>query len=83
MLTDEQITSMARELSAIIGYVDQLAELNTDDIPPTAHALEVHSVFREDEITPSYDSQESLLNAPHREGSFFRVPKVLDTGGAA
>ncbi len=79
-MDDAEISSMARELTAIVEYIDQLAELNTDDVPEMAHALQVHSVFREDEIQPSYDPDKSLLNAPRREGEFFRVPKVLDTG---
>ncbi|NOT01409.1 MAG: Asp-tRNA(Asn)/Glu-tRNA(Gln) amidotransferase subunit GatC [Phycisphaerales bacterium] len=82
-LTDDEITRMTGELSAIVGYIDQLGELDTADVPPTAHALPVHNVFREDEVTPSFDSDTALSNAPQREGTFFRVPKILDTGDGA
>ncbi len=82
-MTDEQVASMAQELSAIVGYINQLAELDTEEIEATAHALGVHNVFRVDEVGPSYDPDTSLLNAPRREGEFFLVPKVLDTAGGA
>ena len=81
-MDDDEIASMARELTAVVGYIDQLGELNTDDVPEMAHAIEVHSVFREDDIKPSFQTNESLRNAPRREGEFFQVPKVLDGGDA-
>lgn len=82
-LSDDEVARMTGELSAIVGYIDQLNELNTDGVPPTAHALPVHNVFREDVVTASFDADEALANAPQREGTFFRVPKVLDTGDGA
>ena len=77
-LTDEEIAAMACELSAIVKYVDQMNELDTDDVEPTAHVLAVQNVFREDEVRPSFDPDTALANAPQREASCFRVPKVLD-----
>ena len=44
---------MTAQLGAIVGYVDQLAELNTDDVEPMAHAVELTNVFRADEERPS------------------------------
>ena len=79
-LTDEQVDRLSAELSAILDYVDQLNRLDTDDVEPTAHPLPIRNVFRDDEVEPSLDPETALANAPQREGTFFRVPKVLDQG---
>ena len=79
-LSEQEIERYQRELSAILEYVDQLNELDTDNVEPTAHPLPVHTVLREDEIAPSYEPDKALQNAPQRGGSFFAVPKVLDQG---
>ena len=47
---------------------------------PTAHALPIHNVFRDDVPTEPFDPAQALANAPQRDGSFFGVPKVLDQG---
>ena len=77
-LTDEEIERMTVELSAILDYVRQLSELNTENVPPTAHAVAVSNVFRDDEVRPGLDTHEALRNAPQIHGDFFQVPKVLD-----
>jgi aspartyl-tRNA(Asn)/glutamyl-tRNA(Gln) amidotransferase subunit C len=77
-LTDAEVAAMARQLSAIVDYVDQLRQLNTDNVEPLAHALNVSNVFRADEPAPSLPVDQALANAPQRKGDFFRVPAVLD-----
>ena len=62
--------------------MDQLNEVNTDDVEPTAHVLSVRNVLRDDEAKPSPDPAVSLANAPETHDSFFRVPKVLDQDSA-
>lgn len=81
-LTDEQVDRLSAELSAILDYMDQLNRLDTDDVEPTAHPLPVRNVFRNDEVEPSLDPETALANAAQREGTFFRVPKVLDQDDA-
>jgi len=77
-LSDDDLTVMARQLTAILGYVDQLKELNTDNVEPMAHPLPVQNVFRADELQPSLPVDEALRNAPSRSGDFFAVPAILD-----
>ena len=77
-LTDDEATQLARELSDILAYVEKLNELDTSDVPPTAHPLDVSNVLREDEVRPSWTSDEATANAPVHQGGFFAVPKVLD-----
>ena len=76
-LTDEELQTMTAQLGQIVGYVEQLAELNTDDVEPLAHALEVVNVFRSDEPQPSLDRSDALANAPAADGQFYLVPAVL------
>ena len=77
-LTDDQVDRLSAELSAILDYVDQLNRLDTNDVEPTAHPLPIRNVFRDDQAQPSFDPETALANAPQRERTFFRVPKVLD-----
>jgi len=76
-LSPEELDRMTAQLGAIVGYVDLLAELNTDDVEPMAHAVELTNVFRVDEERPSLPVAEALANAPHQDGQFYLVPAVL------
>ena len=74
---------MTRQLSAIVGYVDQLRQVDTTGVEPLAHALAVHNVFRDDEPVPSLSVDEALANAPDRRTDadgrqYYGVPAVLD-----
>jgi aspartyl-tRNA(Asn)/glutamyl-tRNA(Gln) amidotransferase subunit C len=77
-LTDAELATMTRQLSAIVEYVDLLKQVNTDGVEPLAHALEVRNVFRADEPGTSLPLDEALANAPQRRGEFYAVPAVLE-----
>ena len=77
-LSDGDLAIMARQLTDILGYVDQLRELDTTGVEPMAHPLPLQNVFREDEPRPSLTVDAALRNAPTRSGDFFAVPAVLD-----
>ena len=72
------LDAMARQLGAIVEYVNQLQQVNTDGVEPLYHALPMHNVFREDEPRPSLLVDEALANAPDRRGDFYGVPAVLE-----
>jgi aspartyl-tRNA(Asn)/glutamyl-tRNA(Gln) amidotransferase subunit C len=76
-LTESELATMTVELAQIVGYVDQLSEVNTDGIEPMAHAIEVVNVFRADEVVASLPREEALSNAPHRDERGYLVPAVL------
>jgi aspartyl-tRNA(Asn)/glutamyl-tRNA(Gln) amidotransferase subunit C len=76
-LADAEVQSMTRDLGAILEYVNQLAQVNTDGIEPLAHPLDVRNVFRTDEPAPSLSADAALANAPDRRGDFYGVPAVL------
>jgi len=77
-LTDGQIEVMARQLSAVIDYVDHLQQVDTEGVEPLAHPFLLHNVFRSDESAPSLPVDEALANAPDRRGDFYSVPAVLE-----
>ena len=77
-LGDDELAAITNQLSAIIEYVRQLQNLNTDGIEPLAHALDIRNVFRDDEPAPSLMVDAALANAPARKGDFYSVPAVLD-----
>jgi aspartyl-tRNA(Asn)/glutamyl-tRNA(Gln) amidotransferase subunit C len=77
-LSEPELEKLTQQLSAIVDYVNQLQQVNTDGVEPLAHALPVHNVFREDEAMPSLTVQEALANAPDRRGDFYGVPPVFD-----
>lgn len=74
---DDEVAKIARELDEIVGYVEQLKELNVDGIAPTSHVLDLANVFREDKVEPALSVEEVLRNAPATNHGYFSVPKVI------
>ncbi|MDD2367464.1 MAG: Asp-tRNA(Asn)/Glu-tRNA(Gln) amidotransferase subunit GatC [Desulfuromonadaceae bacterium] len=77
-LSQSEKELFAGQMDAILGYVDKLKELNTDNIIPTSHAVPMENAFRDDIVHPSIGLEKALANAPDRAGSFFAVPKVIE-----
>ena len=76
-LPDDQIEKYTEEIAEILSYIDQLQEIDTKNIPPTTRAVEVVNAMREDLVDVNCSREDILNQAPHREGDFFRVPKIL------
>ena len=77
-LAEADLARMQQQLSAILDYVAQLQQLDTDGVEPLAHPLPVQNVFRPDVPAPSLPVGEALSNAPNRIGDYFGVPAVFD-----
>jgi aspartyl-tRNA(Asn)/glutamyl-tRNA(Gln) amidotransferase subunit C len=77
-LKPEEIETLSSQLSNILDYVDELSQLDTKDIPPTAHVGPVSTPLREDIPHKTLDVESALRNAPDRRGSAFRVPKIIE-----
>ncbi len=77
-LSDDEVSRFQNQLSQILEYFERLQEVDTENVPPTAHTLAMHNVMRDDEPHPSIDKEEVLANAPQREGDLFRVRAVLE-----
>ena len=76
-LPDDQIEMYTTQLEKILTYVEQLQSIDTENIVPTTRAVEVVNVLREDTVRNTSDRDEILDQAPHRDGDFFRVPRIL------
>jgi len=68
----------AEQLSGILGHIDRLQKLDTEDIPPTAQVVEIESRLRDDAPRPSLSQEEALANAPATVDGFFRVPSIQE-----
>jgi aspartyl-tRNA(Asn)/glutamyl-tRNA(Gln) amidotransferase subunit C len=77
-LSEEEMEIFQSQLSAILENFEILQEVDTTDIPPTTHVIEMKNVIRDDEVAPSLPQNEILANAPRQENGFFRVRAVLD-----
>ncbi len=76
-LTEDEKKLYQEQLNAILEYAKKLDDLDTSDIPPTAHVLPLKNVFREDEAGNNLGPEKVLANAPDKDGNFFKVPKIV------
>jgi len=77
LLSEEELDTMTSQLGEILRYMELLDEVDTGQVEPMAHALDVANVFRPDEVTPSLDRDDALANAPNRDDECYQVPAVL------
>ncbi len=77
-LEPEEVARMAAELSAIVGYVQKLSELDTSDVPPTAQVHVDRLALRDDEPLPSLSHEEAMGEAPRAAHEGFAVPGFVD-----
>jgi aspartyl-tRNA(Asn)/glutamyl-tRNA(Gln) amidotransferase subunit C len=77
-LTEEELEPLAAELSQILTWVDQLAEIDTAEVPPMTSVAAMRLPMREDEVTDGDRREEILGNAPQSTRGFFAVPKVVE-----
>jgi aspartyl-tRNA(Asn)/glutamyl-tRNA(Gln) amidotransferase subunit C len=75
---EEKLEGLAKELSGILNWIEQLNEVDTDGVEPMASAVHMPAPMREDVVTEGGDPEVVLSNAPKRAGNFFVVPKVVE-----
>jgi aspartyl-tRNA(Asn)/glutamyl-tRNA(Gln) amidotransferase subunit C len=75
--SESELETLTGQLAQIVGYVDQLAAIDTENIEPMAHAVEVTNVFAEDRVQLSLSREAALANAPCQNGRGYLVPAVL------
>jgi aspartyl-tRNA(Asn)/glutamyl-tRNA(Gln) amidotransferase subunit C len=73
-LADDEVETMAGELSGILEHVDRIAELDLSGVEPTSHVVELENVWREDQPRESLDRDVALEQAPDPHDGSFRVP---------
>ena len=76
-LADDEVDRLRQDLENIIGYIEQLGELDTAGVEPTYQVTGLENVWREDEVQSGV-SREALLNlAPEKQNNQVKVPQVL------
>jgi aspartyl-tRNA(Asn)/glutamyl-tRNA(Gln) amidotransferase subunit C len=78
-LTPEEEEKFTTQLGSILGYVEQLNEVDVSNVPPTTRAIDVSNVTRQDELQPYPERDAILDSAPSQEGDYFKVPKILNS----
>jgi len=77
-IDESKAKDMKKSLEEIIGFMDNLSSINTDDISDTMYFHSKETPLREDEISKSDVSRNVLENAPHSEDDMFIVPKIIE-----
>ena len=77
-LSDEKLETLVPQLSNIIGFVEQLGEVNTDNVEPLASVVDINMRLRDDVVTDGGYPEEILANAPETLEGYFAVPKVVE-----
>ena len=73
-LDDDEVERMSRELSAVLGHIEKISELDLEGVPPTSHVVEVENALREDTPRPSLPREQALDQAPAVQDDGFLVP---------
>ena len=77
-MDDDKLEELLPQLSNIIGFVEQLSEVDTDNVEPLASVVDINARLREDEVTDGGYAKEALANAPEELEGYFVVPKVVE-----
>jgi aspartyl-tRNA(Asn)/glutamyl-tRNA(Gln) amidotransferase subunit C len=77
-LTEEEARQFQGQLDHILDHFRQIRDLPVADVEPTAHAVPIHNVFREDAVRPGLDRDRALANAPAHQAGQFMVPKIVE-----
>lgn len=77
-ITEEEAEMFTKQLDQIISFAEQLNELDTENVEPTSHVLDMKNVMREDVAKKGLPVEEVLKNAPDSKDGQIRVPSILD-----
>jgi aspartyl-tRNA(Asn)/glutamyl-tRNA(Gln) amidotransferase subunit C len=77
-LKPQEVERLSGQLSHILDQFQALDGVDTKDVPPTSHSVDVNTVMRDDQVTPCLDKDLVLANAPQRQADYFKVNVVLE-----
>ena len=77
-MSEEELARLVPELNNILGWVEQLGEINTDGVEPLATVVDQKLRLRDDVVNDGNIREEVLANAPEAQHGFFAVPKVIE-----
>lgn len=77
-LTGNEVESLTKDMSKILDYMETLEELDTSDVEPLEHVIDMEYRLRDDKAREPLSHEEVLKNAPDADSDYFRVPKVIE-----
>jgi len=77
-MNDDQMDALLPKMNNIVGFIEQLSEVDTDNVEPLSNVARSTLPLRKDEITDGECRDKVLANAPESEEGFFGVPKVVE-----
>lgn len=75
--SDQELAQFTAQLGEIVNFVEQLGQVDTSGVEPLAHPIDLHSVWREDQLSAGLSREAALANAPQHDDEFFLVPPVM------
>ncbi|MEM1602188.1 MAG: Asp-tRNA(Asn)/Glu-tRNA(Gln) amidotransferase subunit GatC [Candidatus Bathyarchaeia archaeon] len=76
-LTEGEKDLFTEQFNRILEFFEKIDSANTENVPPTYHVFDIVNVFRRDEVGAPLPKESVLMNAPRREGNFFKSPKII------
>jgi aspartyl-tRNA(Asn)/glutamyl-tRNA(Gln) amidotransferase subunit C len=76
-ITEEEKRSFTEQFNTILEYFEIINDLDTEEVPPTSHVIDVTNAFREDQVSPSLTREDALKNTSKKERGFFKAPKII------
>lgn len=76
-IEDDQLGKVDKILNDILSYMDMIEQVDVEGVEPTAHAVAMQNVMRDDVLQESLSNEQALSNAPEKENGYFKVPKVI------
>ncbi|WP_301860577.1 Asp-tRNA(Asn)/Glu-tRNA(Gln) amidotransferase subunit GatC [uncultured Megasphaera sp.] len=76
-IKENQMDAVGKQLNDILSYMDLMSQVDITDVQPTAHAVSLSNVMRDDVPQKSISNEAALQNAPEPDDGYFKVPKVI------
>ena len=75
---EDEMKLISNDLSKMLDFINQLQDLDTEGIDPLIHMNEEINNWREDKVQGMISQEEALSNSPVKDGTYFKLPKVLE-----
>ena len=76
-LSEEEKELFTGQFDEILRFFEKIDEVDTEEVPPTYHVLDLVNIYREDEVSSSLPIEEALKNAPKKERRFLKAPRIV------
>ncbi len=77
-LSEQEKLKFTEQMNSILEFAEKLNELNTENVEPTTHVLDIKNIVRKDEVKESISREDALRNAPSQEDGHFKVPAIIE-----